>query len=349
MIKCLGISALDSFWGHKLFAILGVASITAINAFSTKLGARTGNVFFILKLVLLLGLIILGIVGSVLLHNKEGVEQSALINSGGNLFKGSSDNVGNYAIALYAGLWAYDGWDNVNYVSAEMKNARKDLPRVIHIALPVVIVAYLLANISYYSVLSKDELINSNTVTLTMARKVMGTSGGVIFALLIAFSCLGALNASVFTFARLIYTSSKDGFFPSIFARTHLKRGTPINSLIFSAVLTTVFILAGDFQSLLTFYGFAGYLFYFLTVLGLIVLRIKEPTLDRPYKTFIATPILFCCVALFLISRTIFEKPLESLYALLFMLLGVPIYMWRFGISWKPSIPSKIKKLFGKK
>lgn len=329
--RALSIEALDSYWGHKLFALLGLAGVTAINCFSTKLGARTSNIFLILKVVLLLALPVLGIITLV---KPSTAEVSAL--KAGGFFEGASKNLGDYAVALYAGLWAYDGWDNVNYVAAEMKNARRDVPRVIHIAMPVVIFAYLLANMSYYAVLTKEEMIHSTAVAVTFANKLLGTAGGVVFALFISFSCLGALNATVFTAARLIYTSSKDEFFPAVFGHTHPKTNSPVNALLLQGAATAFFILIGEFHNLLTFYGIAGYLFYFLTVFGVIVLRIKEPTLDRPYKTFITTPILFCCVALFLVLRAVFEKPLEALYAMLFIFAGIPIYYWKFGVSWRP-------------
>lgn len=341
--RSLGVAALDSYWGHKMFAILGLCGVTAINCFSTKLGARTSNVFLILKVVLLTALPIIGVVG--LVHPKSD-EKVALTSSG--LFEGASTNLGNYAIALYAGLWAYDGWDNVNYVAAEMKNARRDLPRVIHIAMPVVIIAYILANLSYYAVLTRDEMTTSTTVAVTFATKLLGKAGGIIFALFISFSCLGALNATVFTAARLIYTSAKDDFFPAVFGHTHSKTDTPVNALLLQAAATAFFVLIGEFHSLLTFYGIAGYMFYFLTVFGVVVLRIKEPLLDRPYRVFITTPILFCCVALFLVLRTVFEKPLEALYAICFILLGVPIYVWKFGFSWRPSFGLRAK-IFGRK
>lgn len=330
--RSLCMPVLDSYWGHKLFAIIGLCGVTAINCFSTKLGARTSNIFLMLKVVLLVALPVLGVVG--LVTNKTG-EKPALTSAG--LFDGASKNLGDYAIALYAGLWAYDGWDNVNYVAAEMKNSRRDLPRVIHIAMPVVIIAYLLANLSYFAVLTKEEMIGSNTVAVTLATKLLGNVGGILFALFISFSCLGALNATVFTAARLIYTSAKDDFFPGIFAHTHAKSNTPVNALLLQCGLTAVFVMIGEFHNLLTFYGIAGYLFYFWTVLGVIVLRIREPSLDRPYRTFITTPIMFCCVALFLVLRTVFEKPLQALYALCFILLGIPIFVWKFGITWTPS------------
>jgi amino acid transporter len=306
-----------------VFALLGLALVTGINCYSTKLGASASNAFFIVKVFMLLAIAIIGIVA--MPHFRD----VGALNS--DIFTGSSLSFGDYAIALYAGLWAYDGWDNMNYVSAEMKNARRDLPRVIHIAMPAVIIAYLLANISYFAILSKEEILSTTTVALTFADKIFGRVGRLIFALLISFSCIGALNATMFGSARLVYSSAEEGFLPSVFSKIHPTRATPVNALLLQAATTAFFVLVGEFQTLLTFYGVAGYIFFFLSVFGVIVLRIREPDLERPYKTWITTPIMFCCVALFLVSRTIFEKPLEAFFALAFIAAGCPIFIYKFG------------------
>ena len=104
---------------------------------------------------------------------------------------------------------------------------------------------------------------------------------------------------------------------------------TPVNALIFNGLLTVAYVAVGDFGELLTFYGVAGYSFYFLTVLGLIILRVKEPDLERPYKTWISTPIIFCCVSLFLLSRAVFAQPLHTLVVVAFVLTGIPVFFWR--------------------
>lgn len=101
--------------------------------------------------------------------------------------------------------------------------------------------------------------------------------------------------------------------------------------MLLNATLTGIYISFGEFGTLLTFYGVAGYTFYFLTVLGLVVLRVKEPDLERPYKTWITTPIVFCCVSLFLISRSVFSSPLQTLVVVGFVVAGVPVYYWRVG------------------
>jgi amino acid transporter len=104
--------------------------------------------------------------------------------------------------------------------------------------------------------------------------------------------------------------------------------------MLLNSFLTALYISVGEFGTLLTFYGVAGYTFYFLTVLGLIVLRVKEPSLERPYRTWITTPIIFCCVSLFLISRGVFSSPLQSLVVVAFVVAGIPVYYWRVG-GWK--------------
>ena len=93
-----------------------------------------------------------------------------------------------------------------------------------------------------------------------------------------------------------------------------------------NALLTAVYILIGSFDTLVTFYGVAGYSFYFLAVLGLIILRVREPLLERPYRTWITTPIIFCCVSLFLLSRAVFAQPLQTLIVVAFMVVGLVIW-----------------------
>jgi amino acid transporter len=92
-----------------------------------------------------------------------------------------------------------------------------------------------------------------------------------------------------------------------------------------------IYIILGEFKTLITFYGVAGYTFYFTTVLGLIVLRIREPNLERPYRTWITTPIIFCCVSLFLVSRAVIAQPVQTLIVVVFIISGIPVYFWRIS------------------
>lgn len=244
----------------------------------------------------------------------------------------------------------------------EFRHPTRDLPRVIHSAMPVVILCYVLANVAYFLVLPLESINATNTVAVMFGDKVFGHVGSLIFALVVSASCLGALNSSTFTSSRLIYAAGKEGYLPAFFSRIGFRAGgadppqlstqrargclarrlrglvgdedgglynTPAYALILNFALTSAYIVAGEFSTLVTFYGVAGYTFYFLTVLGCIVLRVKEPRLERPYRAWITTPIIFCCVSLFLLSRAVFAQPLQTLIVVTFVVAGVPVYFWR--------------------
>ncbi|KAH9842303.1 Large neutral amino acids transporter small subunit 1 [Teratosphaeria destructans] len=355
----IGADALDaSTWINKGVAMIGLIAVTGINCISTKLGTRSADLLMFLKFVGLLAITVTGIVVAAtgLAYNKAALSQTWKHT---NWFQGTSMSSSQWAVALYAGLWAYDGWDNTNYVVGEMINPGRDLPKTIHTAIPAVICSYLLANLAYIFVLPTDVINKSNTIAVAFGQIVFGRLGSLILALVVCGSCFGALNATTFTGGRLVYSAGKEGYIPAIFGTLGLSRNsqqmrlprrsartkkltrlvadeqgffyTPIYAMTLNACLTTVYIIIGDFTTLTTFYGVASYLFYFTAVVGLIVLRVKEPELERPYKCWITTPIIFCCVSLFLVSRAIFAKPLQALIVFAFIAAGVPLYLWRFS------------------
>ena len=347
-------------WINKGVAIGGLATVTLLNCVSTKLGTRMGDMFMFFKFVALLGVTITGIVVAATGFTWRGQPNTDWKTQG--WFEGTSTNLSSWAVALYAGLWAFDGWDNTNYVVGEFLHPSRDLPRVIHTAMPLVIFSYILANIAYIFVLPLSTIESSNTIAVQFGSVVFGPIGSLVLALTVGGSCFGALNATTFTSGRLVYAAGKEGFLPSLFGRIGLPGSggaemgsgrmrtkswfskwltrvlgdedggfgyTPINAMVFNALLTACYIVVGEFSTLLTFYGVAGYSFYFLTVLGLIVLRVREPYLERPYRTWISTPIIFCCVSLFLLSRAVFAEPVQTVMVVGFVACGVPVYIWR--------------------
>ncbi|KAI0957300.1 hypothetical protein AcW1_005735 [Taiwanofungus camphoratus] len=243
------------------------------------------------------------------------------------LFAGSSTSPSAYALALYSGLWAFDGWDQANYVAGEMKNPEKNIPRVIHASMFIVTILFLLANLAYFAVLDKATVGLSNTVALDFGRALFGPAGGIVFALMVAVSCFGALNGSFFTSSRLIYVAGREGYLPAMFGRLNKSLKTPLNAMCLQAALTIAFIvIGGGFRSLINFAVVASWAFYFLTVLGLVILRVKEPMLERPYKTWITTPLVFCALCLFLLCMPVIAAPLEAMAVLGFVLVGIPVY-----------------------
>lgn len=103
----------------------------------------------------------------------------------------------------------------------------------------------------------------------------------------------------------------------------------PINALILSAVLSSFYILLGNFRALLTFNGLGEYTFFFLTVMGAIVLRFREPWLERPYKPSLFVPVVFSLVSGFVVLRGAIFAPLQAAILLGLWVLGVVFYLAR--------------------
>ena len=89
-------------------------------------------------------------------------------------FKGTTASVGNIATAFYSGLWAYDGWNNLNYVTEEIINPEVNLPLSIGIAIPMVTIIYVFVNISYLTVMSPSEMLVSDAVAVTFGNRILG-------------------------------------------------------------------------------------------------------------------------------------------------------------------------------
>ena len=89
---------------------------------------------------------------------------------------------------------------------------------------------------------------------------MFGNTGGVLFAICVACSCFGAANGSIFTGARVIYASAREGYLPKMFGKVNEKRRTPIAALGLQAAMTTIMILGGTFSTLVNFYSVAAWL-----------------------------------------------------------------------------------------
>ena len=146
----------------KIVGVICIVLITTINCLSARWAARVQVIFMAMKL-LAIGIIVLLGASKLLGGHTENLK---------NPFKGTSTNIGVLAQAFYSGLWAYDGWNQLNYVTDELQNPHKNLPRAVMLALPLVTLCYVLVNVAYLSILSPGEILSSNAVAVTVAEKV---------------------------------------------------------------------------------------------------------------------------------------------------------------------------------
>ncbi|XP_045702934.1 B(0,+)-type amino acid transporter 1 [Phyllostomus hastatus] len=317
----------------KCLAAAAILLITMVNSLSVRLGSYVQNVFTAAKLVIVAIIIISGLV-LLAQGNTKNFENS---------FEGSKLSVGAISLAFYNGLWAYDGWNQLNYITEELRNPFRNLPLAIIIGIPLVTGCYILMNVSYFAVMTTTELLQSQAVAVTYGDRVLYPASWVV-PLFVAFSTIGAANGTCFTAGRLVYVAGREGHMLKVLSYISVKRLTPAPAIIFYGIIATIYIIPGNINSLVNYFSFAAWLFYGMTILGLIVMRFTRKDLERPIKVPIFIPVLVTLVSVVLVLAPIISEPAwEYLYCAIFMLSGIVFYYlfvhYKFGWAQKISKP----------
>ncbi|XP_031339644.1 b(0,+)-type amino acid transporter 1 isoform X1 [Photinus pyralis] len=301
----------------KMVALLALVVILYINCYSVNLATSVQNIFTAAKLVAVL-LVIVGGIYKMCEGNIQHLQYP---------FQNTKFSIGNIATAFYTGLWAYDGWNNLNYVTEEIKNPSKNLPRSIIIGIPLVTVCYALINISYLTVMSPLEMTNSEAVAVTFGNRLLGVMAW-LMPLSVTISTFGSANGTLFAAGRLCFAASREGHMLDILSYVHVRRYTPAPGLIFHSLIAGAMVLYGTIDSLIDFFSFTAWIFYGGSMVALMVMRYTKPNYPRPYKVPIIIPLLVFVVSIYLIIGPIIDQPtIEYLYAAMFILGGMVFYV----------------------
>ncbi|KAK6047768.1 hypothetical protein COOONC_14727 [Cooperia oncophora] len=125
-----------------------------------------------------------------------------------DVLSGSQTKVSSLTLAFYSGVFSFSGYSYLNFVTEELKEPYRNLPRAIYISLPVVTLIYILVNMAYFAVLSVDEILESDAVAVTFAGKVMGPFAP-LMPFFVACSCFGSLNGILFTSSRMFFAGAR--------------------------------------------------------------------------------------------------------------------------------------------
>lgn len=303
----------------KVLAIGSILLLTLINCFGLKVGAVTQNVVTLIKIAAVIALIALCLLlpgGSV--QNFQPLWPTEPVTA----------LIGPFGVAMIAVLWGYDGWIEITYVGSEMRNPARDMPRSILLSTVLVSVLYVGVSLAILYVLGREGAARSPLVAADAMRVVLGTGGAAFITVAVLVSTLGSNHGIVFTAARIPWAMAREGQFFAWASKLHPRYATPNTALIAQGVWSSLLVLLGTYNDLITCMVFVSFLFYSLSCVAVIVLRRREPGMARPYRAwgYPVTPVVFILFSAYLIVNSIIAQPKFSLIGAGLLAAGLPFY-----------------------
>lgn len=236
------------------------------------------------------------------------------------------------ALSFYSGLFAYNGWNYLNFVIEELQDPVRNLPRAIGISIILVTVVYTLTNIAFYTTLSVPEVLGSEAVAVRFA-EIMYGKFAIIIPIFVAMSTFGGVNGILLTSSRLFYAGACNGQMPEILSMIQVDKSTPAPAVIFCALLSMIYLTSSDIYALINYTGFATWVSIGLAVFCIPWLRWKQPDWERPIKVNLVFPIVYILCTIFITVVPMIITPKETAIGLGIIATAIPVYF--IFIAWK--------------
>jgi amino acid transporter len=243
-------------------------------------------------------------------------------------------------LALIFILFTYGGWNEAAYLTADIRNARRNIVRALVLGILGVTVIYVLLNLAYLNVLGLDGMKASKAVAADLMQSALGGAGAVVLSLIVMAASLSTLNATVFTGARTNYALGRDHSLFRLMGVWREQSNTPVNALLVQGAVALVLVLLAartpdGFETMVAYTAPAFFLFFLLTAISLFVLRRQAPAVENPYRVplYPLTPLLFVATCAFMLYSTFMyalSKDPSSIGAQIgigVLLLGLPV-LW---------------------
>ncbi len=232
-------------------------------------------------------------------------------------------------------LLTYGGWNEGVYLSAELKNVRRNMSKVLLIGLAVITILYVLINSAYLQVLGLEQLRTSETIGVDLTNSIFGSEGAFIMATIVIISALSTANATIITGARTNYALGRDFSALGWIGRWNADYNSPINALLVQGGISLGLVFLGAFtqEAVSTMVDYTApvfWLFILLTTITLFLFRRKEESSDDIFKVplYPLTPILFILCCSYLLYSSIMFTGWGAMVGIGILAVGLPVYYW---------------------
>ncbi len=305
---------------------VAVAVLVALGAFHA-LGIKPGAVLLnVVTLAKMLALAVLIVAAFALAHSAiewlPALPQEILQSRGG------FGLLSVFLAALAPAMFAYGGWQNVNYIAEEVREPERNLPRAILWGVVCVILIYLGANFAYLHVLGAPALAASRTPAADAAAVLFGETGARTISLLVVVSTFGFLNLALLSAPRVYYAMAADGLLPERFAVLNPRFRAPTAAILLQAGVAALLATTGAYARLLNYAVFADWVLFSASGVALFALRKKLPDAARPFASpgYPWVPAAFVLAGVAIVGNLFFADPANALRATGVIAAGVPAF-----------------------
>ncbi len=232
-----------------------------------------------------------------------------------------------FAVSLIYVSYAYTGWNTATYITQEVEHPRRTVPRVLATGTGLVAVLYVGLNWAFLRAAPMSALEGRIEVGHVAATHVFGPTGGAVMGVALALLMVSTVSALVVAGPRVLQVMGED--YPLI-GRLGRKKanGIPAVAIFAQGVLTLAFVLTAAFETILVFTGLTLGLNSLCAVVGVFVLRVREPDLPRPYRTwgYPVTPLVFILMTTWTLVYIGLDRPAEAVTATGLILAGLLLY-----------------------
>ncbi|WP_445627849.1 APC family permease [Nostoc sp. DSM 114167] len=305
-------------FSSSIYAAIAIAFLTALNIVGLQQGKWTQNLLSAAKV---LGLLLVVIIGLTAIPNSATPVESA--------------SSGTWGLAMVFVLLSYGGWNEAAYICAEIQDGRRNIVRSLMWSIGIITAIYLLINLAYLRGLGLPNMAQSEAVAADLMRSLWGAPGALFISVLIAIATLGATNATIFTGARTNYALGQDFSLFSFMGRWQQRPSSPTYALFLQAAIALALVFLGTltrkgFETMVDYTAPIFWFFFLLSGVSLLVLRIREPHIVRPFRVpfYPFTPLLFCAVCAYLLYSSLVYTGVGAIAGVLVVAAGIPLLFW---------------------
>jgi APA family basic amino acid/polyamine antiporter len=307
----------NAFTWSTALSLVVVLALALVHSSSTRAGSRLQVGITMLKVAVLVAFIMAGLVTG----EAQPLDFAPDAASWQDLLSPT------FAVSLVYVSYAYSGWNAAAYITGEIEQPQRNLSRILLTGTAIVLLLYVGLNYVFLRSTPLAALKGQVEVGFIAANSLFGSALGRLTGAVIAALLVSTISAMIFAGPRIVQTMGED--LPALrWLAVRSAGGIPVRALLLQVAITVVFILKPDFKAVLVYAGFVLNLFTFLTVLGVFVLRWRQPQLLRPYRAwgYPFTPLVFLALSAWTLLFIVKDKPVESLYGLATVGCGLLVY-----------------------